>query len=292
VSDKADGAASPVFGWLPYEEVHGSDGTISGRVVVWPYLDGAPGIDGREILAYLPPSLAMVWPDDPGADADVRRYPTLYFHDGQNLFDEATAYSGEWHVDETLELLADEGIEAIAIGVPNAADARMVEYLPWAGRERWAGRRVGGGGDAYLDWLVGSVKPLVDASFPTAPGREQTGVIGSSMGGLISLHALLTHGDIFGLAGVLSPSIGWSRHRILRLIAERGLLPARIHLDMGGREWRGMTADARRLRDLLLAKGFVEGRDLHYVEERDATHREEAWAERLPDALRFLLAEA
>ncbi|HEY7600310.1 MAG TPA: alpha/beta hydrolase-fold protein, partial [Candidatus Limnocylindrales bacterium] len=166
---------------------------------------------------------------------------------------------------------------------------RMVEYLPWPGRERWAGRRVGGKGDAYLDWLVGSVKPLVDASLPTAPERERTGVIGSSMGGLISLYALGRHGDTFGLAGVMSPSLRWSDYRVLRLIAEHGLPPARIHLDMGGREWRGMIDDARRLRDLLVARGFAEGRDLHYVEERYAIHREDAWARRLPDALRFLL---
>jgi predicted alpha/beta superfamily hydrolase len=282
-------AEDPALGWLPYEEVHGPDNTISGRVVVWPHLEGSAAIAGREILAYLPPSLAAEWPDE--AAWSGRRYPTLYFHDGQNLFDDATSYSGEWHVDETLELLAEEGLEAIAVGVPNAGDDRMVEYLPWPGRERWAGRRVGGKGDAYLDWLVGAVKPLVDASFPTAPGRTATGVIGSSMGGLISLYALGRHGDTFRLAGVMSPSIAWSKYRLLRLIAQHGLPPARIHLDMGGREWRGMTADARRLRDLLIAKGFVEGRDLHYIEERYAIHREEAWARRLPDALRFLLAD-
>jgi predicted alpha/beta superfamily hydrolase len=277
----------PFYGWRPYEEIHPGDNTISGRVVAWPLLDGTPDIPGREILAYLPPSLAFEGLEETLRDG--RRYPVIYFHDGQNVFDAMTSYSGEWHADETLELLADEGLEAIAIAVPNAGDARMDEYNPWVSRERWQGRRVGGQGDAYLDWLVGAVKPLVDASFPTLRDRMATGVFGSSMGGLISMYALLRHGETFGLAGVMSPAIGWSDYRLLRLIEERGLPPARIHLDMGGREWRGMTEDARRLRDALVASGLIEGRDINYVEDRYAIHREDAWARRLPDALRFLL---
>lgn len=278
--------------WLPYEDVHGTDHTVSGRVLVWPRLAGARGIPAREILVYLPPSLGGRQPGAPRRGE--RRYPTLYFHDGQNVFDARTSYSGEWRADETLEELSGEGIEAIAVAVPNAGDARLDEYNPWRSRESWwrAGRPVGGRGDAYLDWLVGAVKPLVDRSFPTASERSATGVIGSSMGGLISLYALLAHGDTFGLGGVMSPSLRWNDFSVLRLVEERGLPPARVHLDMGGLEWRGMTADARRLRDTLLAQGLLEGRDLHYVEERYAPHREAAWARRLPGALRFLLADA
>ncbi|HUG47626.1 MAG TPA: alpha/beta hydrolase-fold protein [Candidatus Limnocylindria bacterium] len=249
-----------------------------------------PGIPGREVLAYLPPSLAALGPA--AAAVSGRRYPVLYFHDGQNVFDQVTSYSGEWHVDETLEMLAGEGLEAIAVAVPNAGDGRMDEYNPWPESDHlWHGRRVGGMGDAYLAFLTETVMALVEGSFPVSRAREATGVIGSSMGGLISLYALLACGDRFGLAGVMSPSLGWSDFRLLRLIEERGLPPARLHLDMGGLEWRGMTAQARRLRGLLLAQGFVEGRDLHYVEDPRARHDEGAWAARLPDALRFLLAE-
>jgi len=277
--------------WHAYEEIHGPDHTASGCVLVWPHLEGRPGIAGREILVYLPPSLAAVGPE--GIASSARRYPTLYFHDGQNVFDERTSFVGEWHADETLELLAGEGYEAIAVAVPNTREARMAEYNPWRGLDRWTGRQrwVGGKGDAYLDWMVGSVKPLIDSSFPTIGERAATGILGSSMGGLISMYALLNHAEVFGMAGAMSPSIGWSDYRLLRLIGERGLRPARIHLDMGGREWRGMLRDARRLRRALLDAGLVEGHDLHYVEERHAIHREDAWARRLPDALRFLLAE-
>jgi predicted alpha/beta superfamily hydrolase len=269
-----------VSDWQRYEDVHGRDHTVSGRVVVWRQL-ASPQLGGaRDILAYLPPSLGDR--RDPG-----RRYPVIYFHDGQNVFDERTSFSGEWQADETLEQLAGEGLEAIAVAIPNGGDARMDEYNPW----RDTRRRMGGKGDAYLEWVVGHVKPLVDRTLPTAPGRATTGICGSSMGGLISLYAMTAHPDVFGLAAAMSPSLSWNDHRMVELVREGRLPPARIHLDAGGREWRGMLAEARRLRDLLLEKGFVDGRDLQYVEERFGTHRESAWARRLPAALRFLLAE-
>jgi predicted alpha/beta superfamily hydrolase len=273
--------------WLPYEDVHGPDHTVSGTVLVWPGL-ASPGLErAAEILVYLPPSLG------PGGAGwrDGRRYPTLYFHDGQNVFDERTSFAGEWHADETLEQLATEGYEAIAVAIPNGGDSRMDEYNPWRGRSIFGGTtEMGGLGDEYLSWLVGSVKSLVDRSFPTSSQRDATGIIGSSMGGLISLYALIGQPHVFGLAGVMSPSIRWNDFAVLRLIEQGALPPARIHLDMGGREWRGMMSDARRLRDVLLGRGMELGRDLHYVEEREAIHREDAWARRLPDALRFLLA--
>jgi predicted alpha/beta superfamily hydrolase len=274
-----------VTGWLSYDEAHGPDHTVTGRVLVWPRVEGARGIPAREILVYLPPSIAGRQPGPPAPGE--RRYPTLYFQDGQNVFDERTSYAGEWRADETLEQLAGEGIEAIAVAVPNSGEGRMDEYNPWPSREPWwrRGRLVGGKGDAYLEWLVGTVKALVDASFPTSTERTATGIIGSSMGGLISLYGLIARGETFGLSGVLSPSLRWSDSRVLRVLEDHDLAPARVHLDAGSREWRGLYDDTRRLRDLLTAKGAR----VHYVEERNAWHREAAWARRLPGALRFLL---
>jgi predicted alpha/beta superfamily hydrolase len=279
----------PPQGWRPYAQVHGADNTISGTVLVWPKVEGAPGIPAREICVYLPPSLAAA-----KGEPDARRYPVLYFHDGQNVFDARTAYIKiEWAADEAIEELAKEGIEAMAVAVANDGDNRMDEYNPWrsAVNHRGEPKRMGGKGDAYLDWLVGTVKPLVDRSFPTDTARAATGLIGSSMGGLISLYGPMAHPRVFGMAGVMSPSVRWNRFRIIDLIEEGKLPKTRIHLDMGGHEWKGMTDDARKVRDALLACGWTEGRDLHYVEERYGAHNEGAWARRLPDALRFLLAD-
>lgn len=275
-----------MIGWRPYSEVHGLDNTVTGHVLVWPELY-SPGLArSSEIVVYLPPSLA---PDGPGW-ADGRRYPTVYFNDGQNVFDERTANYGEWHADETLEMLAGEGIEAIAVAVPNSP-ARMDEYNPWRGPHPWnPGSDMGGRGETYLEWLVGSVMPLVDRSFPTSAEREATGIIGSSMGGLISLYALMFVPRSFGFAGVLSPSVRWNDYAAIRMIEEGKLPSGRIHLDMGGAEWAGAIDDSRRLRDTLVSVGWREGHDLQYVEDHPGGHNEGAWSWRLPEALRFLLA--
>ena len=278
-------------GWKPYAEVHKGSDTVSGTVLAYPKVEGDPGIPAREICAYLPPSLAT---SIAAGETSHRRYPVLYFMDGQNVFDEKTSYIGvKWAADEALEKLAADGIEAIAVAVYNDGDERMQEYNPWRSSLKWRGRAhpTGGKGDAYLDWLVGKVKPLVDRSFPTRAERMATGIIGSSMGGLIALYALFGQRAVFGLAGVMSPAVHWSDYRVVTLIEEAPLPPTRIHLDMGWREWRGATRDLRKVRDALLARGFVLDRDLHYVEERNARHNEAAWARRLPDALRFLLAD-
>lgn len=278
-------------GWLPYAEVHGSKNTVTGMVVVWPKLASPQLARTSEIAVYLPPSLAAA--RLAGVPSD-RRYPVIYFHDGQNVFDDRTSFVGEWEADETLERLASEGIEAIAVAIPNGGEARMDDYNPWREKNFLRGHKgeVGGKGDAYMEWLVEEVKPLIDRSFPTQADRKSTGLVGSSMGGLISLYGILKYPEVFGLVGSMSPSVRWHDYGIVKMIEDGGMPPARIHLDMGGREWRGMTEDARRVRDALIDKGWVEGRDLHYVEERYAIHREDAWARRLPDALRFLLAES
>jgi predicted alpha/beta superfamily hydrolase len=277
-----------VTDWLRYEDVHGRDHTVAGNVLVWPELDAPELSRSAEIVVYLPPSLA----DDGPGWSDGRRYPTLYFHDGQNVFDERTSFAGEWRADETLETLAAEGYEAIAVAVPNGGDARPDEYIPWPSMSDFHDppRVVGGLADAYLSWLVGSVKALVDRSFPTSSQREATGLAGSSLGGFISLYGLFEQPHVFGFACAMSPSLRWGDLGIERIVREGRLPPSRIHLDAGGREWPGMLEDARHLRDTLGAAGWQEGHDLRFVEEATAGHNEEAWARRLPDALRFLLA--
>lgn len=272
-------------GWLPYDLVHGKDNTVTGNVLVWPSLNSPVLSRSREIAVYLPPSLKE-------GQGSARRYPVIYFHDGQNMFDEHTSYVGEWHADETLEKLAREGIEAIAVGIPNAGDQRMEEYSPWRGRGLRGRGVVRGLGSEYLEWVVEVVKPLIDQSFPTRTDREGVGIMGSSLGGLISLYALTKYPELFGFVGAMSPTLGWHDYSIIDVFDDGEIPRTRIHVDMGGREYRGLTRDARRFRDVLVAKGWVHGRDLNYVEDRYAHHHEDAWSRRLPDALRFLLVDA
>lgn len=235
----------------------------------------------RNLLVLLPPS----WPET------GRRWPVLYMQDGQNLFDAATSFAGDWGVDETMVALAEEGVEAIVVGIPNMGKDRLDEYSPF--HDAVLG---GGKGDGYLDFLASTVKPLVDAEFPTQPGRESTGILGSSMGGLISLYAFFRRPETFGFCGAMSPALWFARNAISSTVRDAPRVPGRIYLDTGTREmgrarfWRATRRSAvAEMHAVLRHKGYVDGVDLLSVEEKDGEHNEAAWRRRLPGALRFLL---
>lgn len=275
--------------WLDYEEAYKGGGSrIAGTVKV---LRDVPSVElgnRRDILVYLPPSYRTA----------NRTYPTLYMHDGQNLFDEATSFAGEWRVDEALEDLAEEGIEAIVVGVPNTGADRLHEYSPFHD-ERFGGGRAAD----YVRFVVETVRPLVDEAFRTTGDREGTATIGSSMGGLISLYAFFERPDVFGAVGAVSPSVGFARGALIPYLERAQFVGGRVYLDVGTLEGRPRDRDplelrrepgayvrmVREARDILVRKGYMEGRDLLYVEEEGAVHNEAAWAERLPRLLRFLL---
>ncbi|GIL08520.1 MAG: hypothetical protein BroJett033_0310 [Chloroflexota bacterium] len=267
--------------------------TVTGALRV---LEGvySPQLDNqRDILVYLP-----------DGHAAGRRYPVIYMHDGQNLFDEATSFAGEWHTDEVMQALEREGTAAIIVGIPNMGAARIDEYSPFIERRDSRGR-----GDLYTRFIVETVKPLVDASFQTLPGREHTGVMGSSLGGIISLYAFFAQSHVFGFVGALSPALWFARRASLDWVQTRPFAPGRIYLDVGTAEaadsrrkpllrWLGeapsarFVREARAMHDLLRAKGYRDGYDLLYVEDEGAPHNESAWTRRLPGALRFLLRGA
>jgi predicted alpha/beta superfamily hydrolase len=231
----------------------------------------------RQILVHLPAGYA----------AGDQRYPVIYMQDGQNLFDPATSYAGDWQAGAALDALEREGLAAILVGIPNMGKRRLAEYSPFRDL-----RYGGGAGDAYLDFVASTLKPLIDGDFRTLPDREHTAIAGSSMGGLISLYALFARPDVFGLAGVLSPSLWFARGAIFRYLRRQPLVPGRLWLDAGDQEGGNTLRNTRRLRDLLTAKGYHPGVNLHYLEATGAGHNEAAWAARLPDMLRFLLAGA
>jgi predicted alpha/beta superfamily hydrolase len=228
----------------------------------------------RDIRVYLPPSYT----------AGTARYPVLYMHDGQNLFDEATAYAGDWGVDETMEALAGEGFEAIVVGIPNMGPDRLDEYSPFVDGEHGGGR-----GEDYLAFVVHTLKPYIDASFRTLPEREQTGMLGSSLGGLISLYAFFRYPEVFGFAGAMSPAFWFADRAIFPFVEEAETDGGRLYLDIGTAEGEDTLTDTRRMAELLEAKGYQPGDQLRYVEDEGAGHNEAAWAARLRDALIYLL---
>jgi predicted alpha/beta superfamily hydrolase len=199
-------------------------------------------------------------------------------HDGLNLFDEPLSNNGEWQVDETMETLAAEGLEAVVIGVPHGPD-RGDEYA-------------GDGSAAYLRYLVDTVVPLARESFDVDPRRERTGLVGSSLGGAISLQGVYEQRDTFGLAGVFSPAFWYGDGKCFDLVANEEPPAARIYMDVGTKEdddeaiSRKYADDFERMRALLVERGV----SLQAVLDEGGIHHETAWARRLPDALRFLLA--
>ena len=236
----------------------------------------SPELDNRrDVLVYLPPSYPQ----------GRRRYPVLYMHDGQNLFDPATSFAGDWGMGRSMNAAARRGLEAIVVGVPHLGVTRLDEYGPWHDESSGAGGR----GDAYLAFLADTLKPLVDSRFRTRRGRDQTVIAGSSMGALISLYALFHRPETFGAAGVLSPSLWFAGGAIFPHIERARVVPARIYLDIGAQEGAHHVANARRLRNLLLAKGYGRGRDLCWRESGQGGHDERSWGRRFARALPFLL---
>jgi len=198
-----------------------------------------PGLNRqRTVRLYLPPSYAS---------APERRYPVIYMHDGQNLFDDATSYAGEWGVDETLDAMARaRGFEAIVVGIDNGADKRMAELNPFDHPQFGPGE-----GEAYVSFIVQVLKPHIDAHYRTQPGRASTAVFGSSMGGLISDYAIRRHPGVFGKAGVFSPAY-WTAPRIWDYAAAHPLpADARVYLYMGGEEGEQMVSLAQRMAGVL-----------------------------------------
>ena len=242
--------------------------------------------NARTIMVYLPPGYD---------DALDDRYPVLYMHDGNNLFDAKTSAAGvEWGVDETAERLIhqDRIRPVIIVGIYNTPQ-RTKEYTPFKDVE------LGGGmADAYVQFIVNTLKPFIDKTYRTLPGRKSTTIAGSSLGGLVSLYALFKEPEVFGAAGVISPALWWAKRRIFNYIKRAGSpMPMRLWLDMGTEEGESAgplaefnrgTTDCARLVRLLEEKGYVGERDFKYDIIEGGRHHEFDWAMRVDRVLTYL----
>lgn len=229
----------------------------------------------RDIHVYLPESYGH-----------GRRYPVVYMQDGQNLSDPRTALAGTWNLDQALELLRGRGVEPIVVGIPHMGPKRVDEYSPF--RDTKVG---GGGGDDYVAFLVETLKPLVDRRFRTSRIHEETGIFGSSMGGLISLYAFFRHPEVFGFVGAMSPSLWFGGGAIVEVARAAVRCDGRIYLDAGTAEGEATLRNVRRMRRLLTSKGYRLDRTLRCLEDTGGRHSEADWARRLAPALAFLLGK-
>ena len=236
----------------------------------------------RRVLVYLPADYAK---------KPKQRYPVLYLHDGQNVFDEATSYSGEWGIDEALDHLRATGqdpIGTIVVAVDNDPQHRSDEYIPWRNTEI----KGGGQGGAYVDFLAQTLKPYMDAHYRTRLDAAHTGVAGSSLGGLISVYAALKYPHVFGQVGVFSPAF-WVCNDSLRAFAitHPAAPTARFYFVCGPQESETMLPLMTTWRDILRAEG-VPASHLSFHAPADGQHREWFWRREFPAAYRYLFGAA
>lgn len=228
----------------------------------------------RDIVVWLPPE----YETQPHA-----RFPVIYMHDGQNLFDPATAFAGvDWRVDEVAEdLLRRDLIQPfIAVGLYNTP-RRLEEYTLRRGKK-------------YAKYIIKEVKPFIDAHYRTLPQREHTAVMGSSLGGLISFYLAWWHPKVFSMAGCLSASWMWYQAEVFEEI-RKDAMPrprVRIYLDHGSEGDEGRYATVfKRMRDTLIKKGFVLRQDLEYFYGIGDGHDEGSWSRRVWRPLVFFFGK-
>lgn len=231
----------------------------------------------RRVWIYLPPNY----------DSVSTHYRVMYAHDGQNLFDATTSFSGEWEVDETLNALFASGDPgAIVVGVDHGGGSRLDEYNPWV-----TANYGGGEGDAYVDFLVYHLKPYIDANYRTLPDRDHTAIFGSSMGGLISWYAALRNPEVFGRAGIFSPAY-WIAPQTDTYPATAGhAVPQRLYQLAGGMEGNGsVAADVNAMHQTLLAAGFGSA-ELQTTVVPNGQHSEWFWAQEFESVYNWLWAQ-
>ncbi|MBC7978071.1 MAG: alpha/beta hydrolase [Myxococcales bacterium] len=231
--------------------------------------------NSRTLLVYLPPSYAQ---------NPLKRYPVLYMHDGQNLFNAATSSFGtEWRVDENINALVNAGQmdEVIVVGAYNTSN-RIWEYTPCCDVD------FGGGGAAtYERFLIDTVKPFIDGSFRTLSAKANTAVMGSSLGGLLSFYIARRNPTVFGKAGCMSSSFWWNREMLTVEVQQSTTrVPVQLYLDAGTSS-DGLP-ETTRMDQALLADGYVQGLDVNFVTAQGGSHNEASWAARVATPLQWL----
>jgi predicted alpha/beta superfamily hydrolase len=245
------------------------------HVLSTPFL--IPGLNReRTVRIYLPP----------GYEQSTRHYPVLYMHDGQNLFDDATAHAGEWGIDETLnELAKSRGLELIVVGIDNGGAERIHELNAWDNPQFGKGE-----GEQYTAFIVEVLKPWIDQHYRTRADRRHTAIMGSSMGGLISTYAISRYPQVFGRAGIFSPAY-WLAPQVFADTEARPPPPVeRIYFYAGGSEDLGMVPDMERMAALLRRHG-LPATHLAVRVNPVGRHNESAWRAEFPRAVEWLFRD-
>jgi len=235
----------------------------------------------RRLWIYLPP----------GYEDSDEHYQVLYMHDGQNLFSDKTSYSGEWGVDEVLEKLIEKNKinKIIVVAIDNDPLHRLNEYSPYL--FEYEGMDFNPQADQYAAFIVETLKPYIDEQYRTKPSREHTAVMGSSMGGLISVYIGVKYQDVFSKVGALSSSFGVCKDGLIEFIETHPKkYPMRFWLDMGSKEIGNMDMDEYQIpvKDALIRAGWDKGQEVSFRVFHGAEHNEQSWNRRLDKVLKYL----
>ena len=204
-----------------------SQGKVTSFIIEAPQLQTS-----KKIWLYLPHNY----------ETSEKKYPVIYMHDGQNLFDDKTAFAGEWRVDETLDSLK---AEVIIVGIESSNEKRMDELTPFP-NEKYGG----GKADTYLDFIVTTLKHHIDTNYRTKTGKMNTAIAGSSLGGLVSYYAVLKYPNVFGKAAIFSPSF-WFTNDIYTLTENTKKLNTKLYFLCGDSESETMVNDMNKMVDLV-----------------------------------------
>ena len=225
----------------------------------------------RRVWIYLPADYAT----------SGKKYPVIYMHDGQNLFDDYTSGYGEWGIDEILDKLSPKE-ESIIVGIDHGGEYRITEYDPY---DTKYGK---GRGDDYVDFLAKTLKPYIDGHYHTKKEARNTTIAGSSMGGLISMYAILKYPDVFGNAGVFSPAF-WISPEIYKYAQEKDLKKySRIYFACGDAESESMVSDMEKMIALIRKKGISTQNTPEFVA-KGAKHNEKQWNGEFPGFYEWLI---
>lgn len=227
----------------------------------------------HKIWIYLPPNY----------NNSTKKYPVIYMHDAQNLFDATTSYAGEWEVDEALNnLFKKTGKGFIVVGIENGGEERINEYTPWK-NEKYGG----GKGAVYMDFIVNTLKPYIDSNYRTKTKQKYTGLIGSSLGGLISYYGGLQYPKTFGKIGALSTSF-WFSEKVEDFTKEKGNLKnVKLFLLVGGKEGDGTDKDTQKMGKLLLKTDF-KPENLKTKINPEGEHHEAFWRSEFLEVITWL----
>lgn len=282
--DMVEGGASGNF--IPNRNlVYSTGGLVSMPIAGWEDLQGTHTVTPNVFILdtdFAVPQLGRtrrIWiclPSDYATSES--HYPVWYMHDGQNLFSNATSFSGEWQIDEAMSALASTACRSIIVGIDNGQGSRINEYAPWYNAQHQAG----GEGAQFSAFIVNTLKPLIDERFRTLPGREHTCTGGSSLGGLISLYMMLEYPQVFSRAAILSPAFWFNYNELLQLI-QSASLPAdsRVHMIAGQNESPSMVPNMNSVRDALIAAG-VPASNVTSISDPSGAHSEWWWAQVFP----------